>query len=164
MSAAETLATIALGANLGEREPTLERALASLAALPGTRVLARSRWHETDPVGGPPGQPRFLNGVARIATSLGPRELLSELQRIEREAGRSRVGEARHGPRRLDLDLVFYGDLHSADPGLRLPHPRAEERLFVLAPLSEIAPDELLPGCRKSVRERVQELSAGERA
>jgi 2-amino-4-hydroxy-6-hydroxymethyldihydropteridine diphosphokinase len=158
MRAAETLATIALGANLGDRKAALERALAGLAALPGTRLVARSSWHETEAVGGSPGQPLFLNGVVRVATALRPRELLGELQRLELEAGRDREHELRYGPRVLDLDLVFYGDLALCEPGLELPHPRAEARLFVLEPLSEIAPDERLPGCGKSVRERVREL------
>ena len=161
--AGEVLATVALGANLGDRSGQLGWALERLSALPRTRLLARSRWHETEPVGGPVGQPRFLNGVVRLATGLGARELLAALQALELEAGRTRVGEPRHGPRLLDLDLLFYGDLRCSDPGLELPHPRAEERLFVLELLSEIAPDELLPGCGKSVRERVLELQAGSR-
>jgi len=156
------LATLALGSNLGDRAAQLDAALARIAALPGTDLVARSRWHETEPVGGPAGQPRFLNGVARLETTLGPRELLAALQRIELEAGRRRELEPRHGPRPLDLDLVFYDELRLDDPALQLPHPRAEERLFVLEPLAEIAPDERLPGCGKSVRERVRELrSAG---
>jgi 2-amino-4-hydroxy-6-hydroxymethyldihydropteridine diphosphokinase len=157
---AEVLATVALGSNLGDPAGELDRALANLARLPRTRLVARSRWRETEPVGGPPGQPRFLNGVVRLATALGPGELLLELQKIELESGRRREREVRHGPRLLDLDLVFYGELRSSDPGLLLPHPRAEERLFVLEPLCEIAPDERLPGCGKSVRERVLELHA----
>ncbi len=158
MSSARTLATIALGSNLGWRQGTLERAVTLLARLPETRLVARSRWHETEPVGGPPGQPRFLNGVVRVTTGLSPRELLGALQELERAAGRTRERETRDGPRTLDLDLVFYGSLRIEEPGLVLPHPRAEERLFVLEPLAEIAPDELLPGCRKSVRERVAQL------
>ena len=158
---APVLATIALGSNLGPRELALERAVEGLARLPHTRLVARSRWHETEPVGGPAGQPRFLNGVVRVETGLGPRALLEALQALERAAGRERAGEVRHGPRTLDLDLVFYGRLQLAEPGLELPHPRAEERLFVLEPLAEIAPDEHLPGCGRRVRERVAELRAG---
>ncbi len=164
MMPGEVLATVALGSNLGDRAGALDTAVERLGALPRTRLVARSRWHETEPVGGPAGQPRFLNGVVRLATSLGPAELLREMQRLEREAGRTRVGEVRHGPRVLDLDLVFYGDLRRSEPGLELPHPRAEGRLFVLEPLAEIAPELCLPGCGKSVRERVQELHAGARA
>ena len=164
MSGGEVLATVALGSNLGDREGALDRALAGMGALPKTRLVARSRWRETEPVGGPPGQPRFLNGVARLATALGARELLVELQRLEREAGRAREREVRNGPRVLDLDLVWYGDLALSEPGLELPHPRAEQRLFVLEPLAEIAPTERLPGCGKTVAERVRELAAGARA
>ncbi|MBK7645365.1 MAG: 2-amino-4-hydroxy-6-hydroxymethyldihydropteridine diphosphokinase [Planctomycetes bacterium] len=153
-------ATVALGSNLGERAQLLDSALAELAALPWTRVIARSGWHETEPVGGPLGQPRFLNGVVRLATALSPRALLVELQRIERAAGRDRAHELHHGPRRLDLDLVFHGEARLRESGLELPHPRAEERLFVLEPLAEIAPQEILPGCGLSVAERVRELRA----
>ena len=156
--AAEVLATVALGSNLGNPAAQLDRALERLAQLPRTRLVARSRWHETEPVGGPPGQPRFQNGVAQLSTALGPRELLAELQRLEREAGRVREDEPRHGPRILDLDLIFHGDARVQEPGLELPHPRAEQRLFVLEPLAEIAPDMRLPGCQRSVRERVREL------
>ena len=159
--AREVLATVALGSNLGDPARELDRALEKLARLPHTRLVARSRWHETEPVGGPAGQPRFQNGVVRLATGLGPRELLAALQALELAAGRTRVGEVRHGPRVLDLDLVFYGELRVAEPELELPHPRAEQRLFVLEPLAEIAPDEILPGCGKTVRERVRELTAG---
>jgi len=161
MSSGEVLATIALGSNLGDRAGALDRALAGMTALPRTRLVARSRWRETEPVGGPAGQPRFLNGVVRLATALGARELLRELQRLEQEAGRAREREVRHGPRVLDLDLVYYGDLAVREPGLELPHPRAEERLFVLEPLAEIAPEERLQGCGKTVGERVRELSPG---
>lgn len=165
MNPERTLATIALGSNLGWREGTLERAVAQLARLPDTRLVARSRWHETEPVGGPPGQPQFLNGVVRLSTGLGPRELLAALQELERAAGRTRENGLRDGPRTLDLDLVFYGSRRVAEPDLVLPHPRAEERLFVLEPLAEFAPEEVLPGCAKTVRERVAELRrAGARA
>jgi len=156
--AGEVLATVALGSNLGDPARELDRALVKLGKLPRTRVVARSSWLETEPVGGPAGQPRFRNGVAQLATRLGARELLAELQRLEREAGRVRENEVRNGPRTLDLDLIFHGDARVNEPDLELPHPRAEERLFVLEPLAEIAPEMKLPGCQKSVRERVREL------
>ena len=156
--AGEVLATVALGSNLGDPAAELDRALLKLVKLPRTRVVARSSWIETEPVGGPAGQPRFRNGVAQLATRLGARELLAELQRLEREAGRVRENEVRNGPRTLDLDLIFHGDARVNEPDLELPHPRAEERLFVLEPLAEIAPEMKLPGCQKSVRERVREL------
>ena len=156
--AGEVLATVALGSNLGDPAAELDRALLKLVKLPRTRVVARSSWIETEPVGGPAGQPRFRNGVVQLATRLGARELLAELQRLEREAGRVRESEVRNGPRTLDLDLIFHGDARVNEPDLELPHPRAEERLFVLEPLAEIAPEMKLPGCQKSVRERVREL------
>ena len=161
MTGGEVLATVALGSNLGDREGALDRALAGMSALPKTRLVARSRWRETEPVGGPPGQPRFLNGVARLATALGARELLAELQRLEREAGRAREREVRNGPRVLDLDLVYYGELALREPGLELPHPRAEQRLFVLEPLAEIAPELRHPLTKKTTREMLHALPAG---
>jgi 2-amino-4-hydroxy-6-hydroxymethyldihydropteridine diphosphokinase len=139
-----TRAWIALGSNVGDRNAHLDAAVDALAALPGTRVLARSSWHETEPVGGPAGQGPYLNGAAAIETELDARALLAAMQRIEREQGRDRSGGVRNAPRTLDLDLLVYGDA-SADaridePGLEVPHPRLHEREFVLAPLAEIAP------------------------
>jgi len=154
------LAAIGLGSNLGERRATLERAAAALAALPRTRRVALSQWYETAPVGGPPGQPSFLNGAALLETALTPRELLAELQALERAAGRDRAREARHGPRTLDLDLLVYGQVQLGEPGLTLPHPRLAERRFVLEPLCEIAPELLVPPDGRRVRELLAELAA----
>ena len=150
---------IGLGANLGARHETLERASAELAELPATRLVARSRWIETEPVGGPSGQGRFLNGAALLDTELAPRELLLCLQRIERDHGRRREVELRHGPRVLDLDLLLYGELSVDEPGLTLPHPRMEERLFVLEPLCELWPGLILPRARVSIADRIAALA-----
>jgi pantoate--beta-alanine ligase len=152
-------ALVALGSNLGDRQANLDAALAALRREPGLRVIASSTWIETDPVGGPPGQGRYLNGAIAIETALAPRELLGRLLEIERRAGRDRSLEPRNGPRRLDLDLLLYGDERIDEPGLRVPHPRLEERLFVLEPLAQIAPDARLASGR-SVRERLAELRA----
>ena len=127
---------IALGANLADRAATLRAALAELGTQPGVRVLARSGFHETAPVGGPPGQPAYLNAAAELATSQPPRELLATLLAIERRHGRER--RERHGPRTLDLDLLIYPDVVLDEPDLALPHPRMWEREFVLRPLGEI--------------------------
>lgn len=148
--------TIALGANLGERRTTLEAAVESLRGLAGFEVLRVSRWYETEPVGGPADQPRYLNGVLLGRTSLEPHALLRALLAIEQRFGRVR-GE-RNGPRTLDLDLVHYAELRCHDAELELPHPRAEERLFVLEPLAELEPGYLLPDCGLSVAARVQQL------
>lgn len=126
-------AYIALGSNLGDREQSLRTAR---AALPG--VVAVSRIYETDPVGGPGGQGRFLNAVVALDTDLTPRELLELARRLEDQAGRVR-GE-RWGPRTLDVDILLVGDLEVDEPDLVVPHPLMWERDFVIAPLADVAP------------------------
>lgn len=139
-----TRAYIGLGSNLGDREATIRRALALLAAAEGVELVAVSSLRETEPVGFAP-QPRFLNGAAAVETDLSPRELLERLLAIERALGRVRSGP-RFGPRRIDLDLLVYGDAQVEEPGLSVPHPRLHERRFVLEPLRELAPDLVVPG------------------
>ena len=132
---------IALGANLGAVQSTLEAAVRALADVDGLRISAVSDLFETDPVGGPD-QPVYLNAVVMARTRLAPFALLTELHAIE--ADHDRVRETRWGARSLDLDLIQYGDpglgseLVSQDPELMLPHPRAHERAFVLAPWSAL--------------------------
>jgi 2-amino-4-hydroxy-6-hydroxymethyldihydropteridine diphosphokinase len=128
---------VGLGSNLGDREETLRAAVARLSAGPRVEVLGVSSLRETDPVGPIADQPRFLNGVVVLETSLSPRELLDRLLEIEAEFGRTREGPP-GGPRTLDLDLLLYGDEHVDEPGLRVPHPRLHERSFVLEPLEEL--------------------------
>lgn len=138
-------AYVALGSNLGDPERQLSAAFAALGDLEGTELMGRSRLFQTSPQGGPPGQPDYLNAVARLQTRLDPQELLRGLQAIECRAGRQRA--ERWGPRTLDLDLVLYGGLALATPELTLPHPRLAERAFVLVPLAEVAPEGLwIPG------------------
>jgi dihydroneopterin aldolase/2-amino-4-hydroxy-6-hydroxymethyldihydropteridine diphosphokinase len=132
---------IALGANFGAVQATLEAAVRELADLEGLRVTAVSELFESDPVGGPE-QPVYLNAVVLARTRLAAFALLTELHGIEAEHGR--VRETRWGARTLDLDLIQYGDpgsdsdLVSEDPEMMLPHPRAHERVFVLAPWAAI--------------------------
>ena len=147
------IAYVALGANLGERETALLRAVELLNEEPEVRVVAVSRFRETDPVGFEQ-QPKFVNAAARIETSLASRELLERLLDIERQLGRTREGP-RFGPRTVDLDLLVYGDELVDEPGLTLPHPRLHERRFVLEPLAELDPQLWVPG-----RGRVSELLA----
>ncbi len=128
---------IGIGANLGEREATLRSAIDALAATPGIELVAVSALRETDPVGPVADQPRFLNGAVAIDTSLGARELLAALLRIEADHGRTREGP-QGGPRTLDLDLLVHGDERIEEPGLTVPHPRLHEREFVLEPLREL--------------------------
>jgi len=162
---AET-AFVAAGANLGDRRASIEGALRALSRSAGVELERASRLRETDPVGGPAGQPPFLNGVARLTSRLDPLALLRLLLCIERDFGRDRRREVPGGPRALDLDLLCFGELRTATPELVLPHPRMEERLFVLEPLAEIAPDLVLPRSGRTVVECIAELLAagGERA
>jgi 2-amino-4-hydroxy-6-hydroxymethyldihydropteridine diphosphokinase len=149
-----TRAYVGLGANLGDRERTLRAAVDALGAEEGIEVVAVSTLRETDPVG-VGDQPRFLNGVAALETTLGARELLDRLLAVEQRFGRVRVpGE--HGPRTLDLDLLLYGDETIDEPGLAVPHPRLHERRFVLEPLAELAPGLVVSG-----RGSVESLLAG---
>ena len=135
-----TIALVALGSNLEPRRRHLLGAVAELARLPGTAVLATSTLVETPPVGCPDGSPDFLNGACLLETGLSPQALLASLKAIEAGHGRS-PDAARNAPRTLDLDLVLFGSAVLGDPGLTLPHPRAHERLFVLEPAAEIAPE-----------------------
>jgi 2-amino-4-hydroxy-6-hydroxymethyldihydropteridine diphosphokinase len=135
-------AWIGLGANLGDREATLQAAFAALAALPRTRLLARSSTYASAPVGAV--GPDYLNAVARIATGLDAHELLAQLLAIEARHGRERP--FRNAPRTLDLDLLLLAEEVVATPDLTLPHPRLAERAFVLVPLAELAPDLVVPG------------------
>jgi 2-amino-4-hydroxy-6-hydroxymethyldihydropteridine diphosphokinase len=132
-----TRSYIGIGANLGDREATLRSAVTSLDATPGVEVVAVSTLRETDPVGLVTDQPRFLNGAVAVETSLGARELLDVLLRIEGEHGRIREGPP-GGPRTLDLDLLVHGQERIDEPGLTIPHPRLHERHFVLEPLAEL--------------------------
>ena len=136
---------IGLGGNLGDVSATLASAFDALDAMPQTRLFARSSIYRS-PAWGMTDQPAFLNAVAALDTALEPAALLAELLRIERAAGRERVGEIRWGPRTLDLDLLLYADAVIERPGLRVPHPHLHERAFVLLPLAEIAPDAIVPG------------------
>ena len=141
--AAAVRAYVGLGANLGDPAAQIESALTALAALPSSRLVARSRLYRSPPWG-PVAQPDYLNAAAALDTSLSPQALLQALLGIERGAGRER--RERWGPRVLDLDLIAYGGLQIDEPGLQLPHPRLAQRPFVLLPLLELEPGLELPG------------------
>jgi len=136
-------AVLAVGSNLGDRLGTLQECVNAIGRLPDTDVLAISPVYQTAPVGGPP-QPDYLNAVLAVATGLGPGDLLAALHGIEASFGR--VRKERFGPRTLDIDIISYCGEVSDDPALTLPHPRAHERAFVLAPWHDIEPDAELAG------------------
>jgi len=133
-----TLAYVGLGANLGDREASIRKAAALIGARRLSAIIETEPWGNVD-------QPDFLNAVAEVESDIGARPLLDRLLEVERELGRVRDG-TRWGPRTIDLDLLLYGSETSDLPALRLPHPRLHERLFVLVPLAELAPDLHVPG------------------
>ncbi|WP_114855990.1 2-amino-4-hydroxy-6-hydroxymethyldihydropteridine diphosphokinase [Brachybacterium sp. YJGR34] len=137
-------AVLAVGTNLGDREEHLRRALAVLADTEGIEIAWTGPVLETAPVGGPEGQGAFLNSVLGVRTVLGPFALLEAARRAERDARRERL--VRWGPRTLDVDVITYGHWRSADEELTVPHPRAHERAFVLAPWLAARPAAELPG------------------
>lgn len=157
----ESQVFIALGSNLGDRELNLLRAVAEIGKIPGSRVTALSGFYTTEPVG-QPDQPDFLNAVLRCETSLSPRQLLVELQRIE-TAIFGRVRTIHWGPRRIDLDILLFGSLTVEEQDLVIPHPRLHERRFVLQPLAEIAGHFIHPVLLRSITDLLQTLGGTER-
>jgi 2-amino-4-hydroxy-6-hydroxymethyldihydropteridine diphosphokinase len=127
---------LGLGSNLGERREHMQRALDALPPA-GVKVLASSSTYDTDPVGEPPDQPSFLNACLLVETELEPLKLLEELKRLEGALGR-RDGEARPGPRPIDIDILLLGDLELADERITLPHAQLLHRRFVLIPALEL--------------------------
>lgn len=152
-------AYIALGSNLNDPQSQIEAGFRALAALPATRLTARSPSYRNRALGHEP-QPDFINAVAALLTGLGPHQLLNALQAIEIAQGRERHAE-RWAPRVIDLDLLLYGDLQMRDGRLTLPHPELLKRRFVLQPLSDIAPDLEIPG-HGALRDLLQRSPAHE--
>jgi 2-amino-4-hydroxy-6-hydroxymethyldihydropteridine diphosphokinase len=141
------LAYIALGSNLAHPRRQLARAVAALARLPRSKLVAVSRNYVTAPMGVRDVQPDYVNAVAAVRTALAPRALLSRLHAIERRQRRRRdASGARNAPRTLDLDLLLYGRRRIDVAHLAVPHPRMHERAFVLRPLADIAPAIVIPG------------------
>jgi len=143
-----TTCFIALGSNLGDRLAHLRQAVAALhdAGQPATAI---SGVFETTPVACPPDAPLFYNAVLECRTDLQPAALLDMLLQIERQAGRTRT--QRNAPRTLDLDLLFFDEMVADAPALTLPHPRLHERLFVLAPLRQLAPRFVHPRLHQTI-------------
>jgi len=146
-----TRAFLGLGSNLGDRRRYLRDAIAGLPD-----VVAVSPLYETEPVGGPPGQDAYLNVVVELDTDLSARRLLEVAQRLEDAAGRVRA--ERFGPRTLDVDVLWVGDVSVDEPDLVVPHPRMWERRFVMAPLADLAPDLAPDGWEGSVQGSVRRM------
>jgi len=140
---------LGLGANLGNRLDTLQLAV-DLLATRGVRALASSRVWATEPLGGPPDQPEFLNVVVEVDPGeKAPADVLAAANAVEAELGRER--DVRWGPRTIDIDVLLWDDLRSDDPVLTIPHPRLHERAFVVMPLLDLDPDSRLPDGRRLV-------------
>ena len=147
MSTGRTMIYLSLGSNMGSREDNLARAIELTADR--MRVTKKSSVYDTAPVDIP--QPRFLNMVCEVSTTLPPAGLLVLLKGFELRLGR--VPGQSGLPRPIDIDILFYGDAVLNTPDLTIPHPRAAEREFVLAPLAEIAPDFKHPVLKKTIKE-----------
>jgi 2-amino-4-hydroxy-6-hydroxymethyldihydropteridine diphosphokinase len=143
-----------LGSNLGDRQANLDRALDLLSQR--VRIDKVSSVYDTEPVG-LIDQPRFLNLVCRIYTTLTPAGLLTLIKGIEQKMGRTPAG--RNAPRPIDIDILFYGNQVIQTPDLVIPHPRLVERAFVLVPLSEIAPHLVHPVSGKNIQEMLKDIS-----
>ena len=153
------LVYLGLGSNLAHPRRQLARALRSIARLPGTRIVAASPNYTSAPLGTDDPQPDYVNGVAVVRTSLGPRALLAALQRIERAQRRRRT--RRNAPRTLDIDVLLYGRRRIRIQGLVVPHPRMHERAFVLRPLADVDPAARIPG--RGLARRYRGAARGQR-
>ena len=150
-------AYLGLGANLGEREANIKKALAELVGTGACRITRVSSIYETDPVGIEE-QPDFLNAVAEIETELEPLELLYAIRSVERSIGREKT--FKWGPRFIDIDILLYGDTCLTEESLEIPHPEMHHRAFVLMPLAEIAPMAKHPKLELTARQMSNEVGS----
>ncbi|MUG96806.1 2-amino-4-hydroxy-6-hydroxymethyldihydropteridine diphosphokinase [Scytonema sp. UIC 10036] len=153
-----TSSAIALGSNLGDTLAILEAAIEVLAQTPGIVLQAKSSWYRTKAVGPP--QPDYINGTAILKVEMVPEQLLETLLNIENQFGR--VRRERWEPRTLDLDLLLYDRLILQTPKLQVPHPRMQQRAFVLVPLAEIASDWVEPISGRRIKELVKDVDCTE--
>jgi 2-amino-4-hydroxy-6-hydroxymethyldihydropteridine diphosphokinase len=142
-------AYLGLGSNVGDRELALRSAIGKIGKVPGIEFIRASGFLENPAVGGPADSPPFLNAAAEIRTTLGSHALLQELLEIEHSLGRSR--REKWAPRKIDLDILLYGDHIVSSDSLIIPHPLMHERRFVLQPLAEIAPDVVHPTLQMTI-------------
>jgi len=149
---------VGCGSNVGGRRDFLDRAMELLRFMPGVRLVGVSRYRDTRPIGGPPGQGMFLNGACLIETDLAPHDVLGMLAAVENTLHRTR--DERWGPRTVDLDLLLYDDLVLESGSLTLPHPRMATRRFVLEPCVEIAPDLIHPVTACTLERLLDSISA----
>ena len=149
-------AWLALGANLGNAQASVCQAITAMQGWPQTRVVASSSLYRTAPVDAD--GPDYINAVVQVHTTLSPTELLEQCQQLEQAAGRERP--YRHAPRTLDIDILLYADCKLASPELTIPHPRMEQRAFVLVPLAEIAPEKVTASQLAAVADQLIECLA----
>ncbi|MCT4781367.1 MULTISPECIES: 2-amino-4-hydroxy-6-hydroxymethyldihydropteridine diphosphokinase [Exiguobacterium] len=154
-------AYIALGSNIGDKAGHLQAAIDAMRLLPTTKTVRPSSIYETAPVGYVD-QDLFYNMVVELETTLSAEMLLEELQRIEQQEGRKRL--FKNGPRTLDLDIVLYNEEMIQSEGLTVPHPRMQDRAFVLAPLRELNASHIVPGVDQTVGQLYVALPEAERA
>jgi len=152
-------AYIGLGSNLGRRKKNITAALGALETTREIEIVKVSSLYETEPLGGPDDQPKFINAVAHVRTTLSPERLLAVCFHIEDSLGRKRA--IRWGRRTIDLDLLIYEQEIRATPDLTLPHPMMHERWFVMEPLAEVAPDLMHPTLEQTAREILETLPRG---
>lgn len=150
-------AYLGFGSNLGDRRSFLQLARQALAEIPGLEVSASSFLYQSSALGGPPGQPTYLNAVVEFRCRLKPAGLLNCCLAVERQLGRIR--NQRWGARTIDIDLLLIDDLQSASEDLTLPHPRLHERGFVLYPLRELAPELVHPGLGTTITRLAESLA-----
>lgn len=160
ITAAKSRAFLAFGGNLAEPRKAFAKAIRKLKQHPRIELTAASSLYRTPPIGGPEGQPDYLNAVVELATDLSATELLAFCHEIEEAAGRTR--SIRWEARTLDLDLLFFDQQVQNSPELSLPHPRLQERHFVLLPLAEVAADFQHPLSKQTVAETLALLPPAE--
>jgi 2-amino-4-hydroxy-6-hydroxymethyldihydropteridine diphosphokinase len=152
-----TLVYLSLGSNLGEREHHLRDAIARLET--EGRMVSVSSFYETEPVEFTD-QAWFLNCAVALETTASPQQLITAILNMERDMGRQRI--QKKGPRIIDIDILLFGDQIVDSPALTIPHPAMHHRRFVLEPLAEIAPEARHPALKKTIRELLQALPAGQ--